>query len=62
LYGAWLSLQVVPALEAEFGRPVVTDPSATFSRALRQFGCKSRDSGWGRLIDGLPGPGNARRT
>ena len=52
--GAWLSLQAVPQLEQEFGRPVVTNPSATFWAALRQFGEKGRMPGWGRLIDGLP--------
>ncbi len=59
--GAWLSLEVVPVLEAEFGRPVVTNPSATFWRALQQFGCKAREPGLGRLLDGLPGPGNGKR-
>lgn len=53
--GAWLSLQAVPVLEAEFGRPVVTNPSATFWAGLRQFGLRSPVRGWGRLIDGLPG-------
>jgi maleate cis-trans isomerase len=53
--GAWLSLQAVPILEAEFDRPVVTNPSATFWAGLRQFGLRSPVSGWGRLIDGLPG-------
>ena len=47
--GAWLSLQAVPILEAEFGRPVVTNPSATFWAALRQFGIHSPSVGWGRL-------------
>lgn len=51
--GAWLSLQAVPLLEAEFGRPVVTNPSATFWAALRQFGLRSPETGWGRLLDGL---------
>lgn len=59
--GAWLSLQVIPQLEAEFGKPVVSNPSATYWRALQQFGCKAREPGWGRLLDGLPGPENARR-
>lgn len=53
--GAWLSLHAVPILEAEFGRPVITNPSATFWAAMRQFGISSPDSGWGRLIDGLRG-------
>jgi len=55
--GAWLSLQVIPQLEAEFDRPVVTNPSATFWSALRQFGLRSPHAGWGRLLDGLPRSG-----
>jgi maleate cis-trans isomerase len=51
--GAWLSLQAVPILEAEFGKPVITNPSATFWAALRQFGIHSPIVGWGRLIDSL---------
>lgn len=51
--GAWLSLQVVPVLEAEFGKPVVTNPGATFWAAMRQFGVWSPTTGWGRLLDGL---------
>jgi maleate cis-trans isomerase len=52
--GAWLSLQAIPQLEAEFDRPVVSNPSATFWAALRQFGVRSPHEGWGRLLDGLP--------
>lgn len=51
--GAWLSLQAVPQLEAEFGKPVVTNPSATFWAGLRQFGLRSRTPGWGQLIDSV---------
>lgn len=58
--GAWLSLQAIPILEAEFGKPVVTNPSATFWAALRQFGISSPTTGWGRLIDGLITGSSAR--
>lgn len=53
--GAWLSLQAIPRLEAEFGRPVVTNPSATFWAALKQFGLRSQEPGMGRLLDTLHG-------
>jgi maleate cis-trans isomerase len=51
--GAWLSLQAIPALEREFGKPVVTNPSATYWAAMRQHRAHSPRLGWGRLIDGL---------
>ncbi|MCL5960931.1 MAG: hypothetical protein M1358_16790 [Chloroflexi bacterium] len=51
--GAWLSSQAVPILEAEFGKPVVTNPTATYWAGLRQLGICSPIKGWGRLIDGL---------
>ena len=51
--GAWLSVQAVPALEREFGKPVVTNPSATYWAAMRQHGTHSPHPGWGRLIDAL---------
>jgi len=50
--GAWLNMQAVPILEAEFGRPVVTNPSATYWAALRQAGLKP-NAGFGQLLDGL---------
>jgi maleate cis-trans isomerase len=50
--GAWLVLQAVPMLEAEFGRPVVTNPGATYWAMARQAGIKPR-SGFGRLLDML---------
>jgi maleate cis-trans isomerase len=48
--GAWLVAQAVPMLEAEFGRPVITNPGATYWAALRQGGLKPH-SGFGQLID-----------
>lgn len=60
--GAWLSLQVIPQLEAEFDRPVVTNPGATFWSAMRQFGLRSPHAGWGRLLDGLPRSDHVREV
>jgi len=50
--GAWLVMQAVPILEAEFGKPVITNPGATYWAALRQGKVKPQP-GFGRLIDGL---------
>jgi maleate cis-trans isomerase len=50
--GAWLVAQAVPMLEAEFGRPVVTNPGATYWAALRQGGLKPHPD-FGMLIDSL---------
>jgi arylmalonate decarboxylase len=50
--GAWLTLQAIPMLEAEFGRPVVTNPSATYWAALRQAKLKP-NPGYGILLDSL---------
>jgi len=50
--GAWLVMQAVPILEAEFGKPVVTNPGATYWAALRQGGLKPH-AGFGQLIDSL---------
>jgi maleate cis-trans isomerase len=51
--GAWLVLQAVPQLEAEFGKPVVTNPCSSYWAALRQAGLHSPILGLGRLLDGL---------
>ena len=53
--GAWLVLQAVPQLEAEFGKPVVTNPCSSYWAALRQAGLHSPTPGLGRLLDGLRG-------
>ena len=50
--GAWLVMQAVPMLEAEFGRPVVTNPGSSYWAGLRQAGLKP-NSGFGQLIDSL---------
>jgi maleate cis-trans isomerase len=50
--GAWLVMQAVPMLEAEFGRPVVTNPGSTYWAALRQANLKPQP-GFGRLLDSL---------
>jgi arylmalonate decarboxylase len=51
--GAWLSLPAAAVLEAEFGKPVVTNPIATYWGALRQFGRRTVTPGFGRLLDSL---------
>lgn len=51
--GAWLVQQAVLQLEAEFGRPVVTNPGATYWAAMRSKRLHSPVSGQGRLIDSL---------
>jgi arylmalonate decarboxylase len=50
--GAWLSMPAVPVLEERFGKPVVTNPTATYWAAMRQFGV-SGSRGFGRLLDSL---------
>lgn len=50
--GAWLSIQAVSVLEAEFGRPVVTNPTASYWAFLRQCG-RAAQPGMGRLLDSL---------
>jgi maleate cis-trans isomerase len=50
--GAWLVMQAVPVLEAEFGKPIVTNPGASYWAALRQKSLKPNPS-FGRLIDSL---------
>jgi maleate cis-trans isomerase len=51
--GAWQNLPSVMALEKEFGRPVVTNPTASFWASMKQFGLKPRRRGFGMLLDGL---------
>ncbi len=50
--GAWLVMQAVPMLEAEFGKPVITNPGSTYWAALHQAGLKPQP-GFGRLLDSL---------
>jgi arylmalonate decarboxylase len=51
--GAWMVMPSVPVLEAEFGKPVVTNPTATYWAALRQFRLPAAEKGYGRLLDSL---------
>jgi maleate cis-trans isomerase len=48
--GATLSLHAVPALEAEFDKPVLINLSAEIWRALVQPGIIPPVTGWGRLL------------
>jgi arylmalonate decarboxylase len=50
--GAWLVAQAVPMLEAEFGKPVVTNPGSTYWAALRQADLKPQP-GFGQLLESL---------
>jgi arylmalonate decarboxylase len=51
--GAWLIQQAVPVLEAEFDRPVVTNPGAINWAILHRSRMRSPLMGLGRLLDGL---------
>lgn len=51
--GAWPSLQAIPMLEEEFGKPVITNPAATYWAALKQFRRTAAKMGLGRLLDSL---------
>lgn len=55
--GRWITAGVIPALEARFGRPVVTNYSAGLWAALRAAGHRQPVTGWGRLLSRL-GPGH----
>lgn len=50
--GAWLVSQAIPILEAEFGKPVVNNPTASYWAALKQAGLKP-NPGFGRLCESL---------
>jgi maleate cis-trans isomerase len=50
--GAWLVVQAVPMLEAEFGKPVVTNPGSTYWAALRQADLEPQP-GFGQLLESL---------
>lgn len=45
------SLEVLPRLEAELGKPAVSSNLATFWHALRTAGVRERISGYGRLLE-----------
>ena len=51
--GLWLSNAAIPVLEAEFGRPVITNPAASYWAFMRQVGRCSARNGYGMLIDSL---------
>jgi len=51
--GNWLSNAAIPVLEKEFGRPVITNPAASYWAFMRQFGKRSPRRGLGALIDSL---------
>lgn len=53
--GAWSILEAIPVLEAEFGRPVISNPAATYWAALRQSGQECQQRGLGRLLDSTIG-------
>jgi maleate isomerase len=48
--GAWLSQPVAEALEAEFGRPVITNVSAMIRNVLTRLDCWTAIPGHGRLL------------
>jgi len=49
--GAWLSQPVAEALEAEFGRPVITNISAMIRNVLKRLDCWNPIPGHGRLLE-----------
>jgi maleate cis-trans isomerase len=49
--GAWLSQPVAEALEAEFGRPVITNVSAMIRNVLTLLDCWTPIPGHGRLLE-----------
>jgi maleate cis-trans isomerase len=48
--GAWLSQPVSEALEAEFGRPVITNVAAMIRNVLKRLDCWTPMPGHGRLL------------
>jgi maleate cis-trans isomerase len=55
--GSWFSMAAIPVLEAEFGKPVVTNPTATYWATMLQFGLSPSRRGCGRLLDSMPPDG-----
>lgn len=51
--GAWRSLDSVPILEKEFGKPVINNSGAEFWASMKMVGVHSPRLGWGTLIDSL---------
>jgi maleate cis-trans isomerase len=48
--GAWLTLPVISRLEAEFGKPVITNQVATVWHTLQLLDCWAPLQGFGRLL------------
>jgi maleate cis-trans isomerase len=51
--GAWQNLPACIQLEAEFGRPAITNVTASIWAAMRQFRLEPKRRGFGVLFDGL---------
>jgi arylmalonate decarboxylase len=51
--GTWPSNAAIPVLEAQFRRPVITNPAASYWAFMRQLGRCSAGRGFGMLIDSL---------
>jgi maleate cis-trans isomerase len=49
--GAWLTLPVITRLEAEFGKPVITNQVATVWHLLHLLNCWKATAGHGRLME-----------
>jgi maleate cis-trans isomerase len=50
--GLWISIHAIPVLEAEFGKPVVMNLTATLWAALHNSGASRPVEGWGKLLAG----------
>ena len=48
--GLWITIHAIPLLEAEFGKPVLINLSATIWATLRAAGLSKPVQGWGRLL------------
>ena len=48
--GLWVTIHTIPLLEAEFGKPVVINVSATIWATLRAAGMSKPVPSWGRLL------------
>jgi len=48
--GLWVTIHAIPLLEAEFGKPVLINLSATIWATLHAAGLRKPVEGWGRLL------------
>jgi arylmalonate decarboxylase len=48
--GLWITIHAIPLLEAEFGKPVLINLSATIWATLHAAGLSKPVQGWGRLL------------